>query len=89
MTLGLDITTLSPNTGQLTTEDRLDALAYALAACTSGGEVTTLEAEWVTGKWRLRRPSYVYAAARMCEARRAELAASAAGRPGAFPVSQS
>lgn len=77
MALGLNIDAQHIETGNLRTEDRLDALAMALAQCRTGGDVVTLEAEWVTAKWRLRRAEYTYAAARMCEARRAELTAEA------------
>lgn len=77
MSLGLDIGALHIETGQLRTEDRLDALATALAQCTCAGEALTLEADWVRAKWKLRSPSYTHAAAQMCEARRAELSAQA------------
>jgi hypothetical protein len=75
-----------PETGQLRTEDRLDALAYALAQCATAGEALTLENDWVRAKWKLRSATYTHAAAAMCEQRRAELSRQAAqARGGASP----
>jgi hypothetical protein len=88
MSLGLRIDPGYIETGNLRTEDRLDALASALADCTCAGEALALEADWVTRSWQRRAPTYTAAAFRMCEARRAELAAEAAqARGGATAAS--